>query len=144
MLNIVEVQDSIIETLRDELNFPVYEQGVEDAMTVKKVAGRVEPYVAIQFGSMTPRARGRTFVGVRTFDYELAMQVQVVAASGELARKIMYGNVYDVMIGLRFRWLSQIEPDRIGGLFPITTSNGATEAYQAASGFRATLQLSDV
>lgn len=144
MLNIVTLQGQIIDHLRNSIPQDVYEQGIPDADTVKKIDGTVVPYVAIQFGSLAPRARGRTFVGVRTFDYDLAIQVQVVAAVPEIARTIMYGNVYDAMVGLKFPWIGQIEPDRIGGLFPIATSNGATEAYQVASGFRVTLQMADV
>jgi hypothetical protein len=104
----------------------------------------VVPYVAIQFGSLSPRARGRGFTGVRTFDHDLSMQVQVVAADPTIARKIMYDNVYDAMVGLSLPWTGEVYPDRIGGVFPITTSSGSTEAYQYASGFQVTLQMIDV
>lgn len=143
-LNISQVQDQIFSHLESEVPQTLYEQGVTDAETVKKVDGLVVPYVAIQFGALSPRARGRTFVGVRTFDYDLSIQIQVVAPRPDMARRIMYETVYDAMVGLKFPWIGEIEPDRIGGVFPITSSNGATEAYQQASGFRVTLQMNDV
>lgn len=144
MLNIVQVQDGILSHLRSEIPQEVYEQGVTDAQTVRKTNGKIVPYVAIQFGSLSPRERGRGFTGVRTFDHDLSMQVQVVAADPTIARKIMYENVYDAMVGLSLPWTGEVYPDRIGGVFPIVTSNGATEAYQYASGFVVTLQMIDV
>lgn len=144
MLNIVQVQDGILSHLRSGIPQEVYEQGITDAQTVKKVNGVLVPYVAIQFGSLSPRSRGRGFTGVRTFDHDLSMQVQVVAADPTIARKIMYENVYDAMVGLSLPWTGEVYPDRIGGVFPIVTSNGSTEAYQYASGFVVTLQMIDV
>lgn len=144
MLNIVQVQDGILSHLRTKVPQQVYEQGITDAQTVRKVNGKVVPYVAIQFGSLSPRASGRGFTGVRTFDHDLSMQVQVVAADPTIARKIMYDNVYGAMVGLSLPWTGEVYPDRIGGVFPVVTSNGATEAYQYASGFRVTLQMIDV
>lgn len=144
MLNIVQVQDCILSHLRSEIPQEVYEQGITDAQTVRKTNGKIVPYVAIQFGSLSPRERGRGFTGVRTFDHDLSMQVQVVAADPTIARKIMYENVYDAMVGLSLPWTGEVYPGRIGGVFPIVTSNGATEAYQYASGFVVTLQMIDV
>lgn len=143
-LNLSDVQDQIILHLRESISQDVFEQGVPDAQTVRKVNGKILPYVTVQFGSLNPRYSGKTFVGVRTFDYDLAVRVQVVAADAAVARRIMFDNVYDAMVGLKFDWTGEVEPDRIGGVFPITTSSGATEAYQQASGFRVTLQLADV
>lgn len=144
MLNIVQVQDGILNHLRAQVPQRVVEQAVEDNQTVQKVNGKVVPYVAIQFGSLSPRQRGRTFAGVRTFDHDLSIQVQVIAATQTIARKIMYDNVYNAIVGLSLPWTGEVYPDRIGGVFPIVTSNGATEAYQYASGFRVTLQLNEV
>lgn len=144
MLNIVQVQDGILSHLRASIPQKVFEQGIPDAHTVRKVNGKVEPYVAIQFGALMPQSRGRTFVGVRTFDHELVAQVQVVAADPTIARRIMFNNIYNAMVGLSLPWTGEVMPDRIGGVFPIVTSTGATEAYQYASGFRVTLQLSDL
>lgn len=144
MLNIVQVQDGILNHLRAQVTPQVHEQGVTDAQTVKKVNGVLVPYIAIQFGSLSPRQRGRGFTGVRTFDHDLSMQVQVVASNPTIARKIMFEDVYDAMVGLSLPWTGEVYPDRIGGVFPIVTSNGATEAYQYASGFVVTLQMIDV
>lgn len=144
MLNIVEVQDQIFTSLETAIPQKLYEQGIPDADTIRKVGGKVVPYVALQFGTLADTRSGRSFSGARTFDYELPVQVQVVAADPSVARKIMFSNVYSAIVGLQVKWISEVVPDRIGGVFPITTSSGATEAYQYASGFKCTLQLSDV
>lgn len=144
MLNIAQIQDAILGHLRDQVPQQVYEQGIPDAQTVRKVNGKIVPYVAIQFGALAPHQRGTTFAGVRTFDHVLSAQVQVVAADPTVARKIMFDKVYDALVGLQIPWTAEVTPDRIGGVFPITTSTGATEAYQYASGFVVTIQLADV
>lgn len=144
MLNLVAVQDQIFAHLDSSIPQDLFEQAIPDADTVRKVSGKIVPYVAVQFAGLSERGTGATFDGVRTFDYDLSIQVQVVASKPEIARKILFGNVYDAMIGLKFDWIGEIRPTSLGGIFPITASNGATEAYQAASGFVATLQLSDL
>lgn len=144
MLNLVQVQDQIIAHLKNSVPQEVKEQAIEDNQTVKKVNGEVVPYIALQFGTLNPKSRGKTFVGVRTFDYDVSIQVQVIAANPTLARKIMFDNVYNALVGFKLPWTGEIEPDRVGGVFPIVTSNAATEAYQYASGFRMTLQMNDV
>lgn len=144
MLNITQAQDGILNHLRSKIPQQVYEQGITDAQTVRKVNGKVVPYVALQFGALSPRERGRGFTGARTFDHDLTIQVQAVAADPTIARKIMFESVYDAMVGLSLPWTGEVNPDRMGGVFPIVTSNGATEAYQYASGFRVTLQMIDI
>lgn len=144
MLNIVSVQEAILNHLKTSLPQEVREQAIEDNQTVAKVNGKVVPYVSLQFGALNRRSRGQTFVGVRTFDYDLVIQVQVIAATPEIARRILHGAVSDALIGFSSEWTGEMSPDRIGGVFPIVTSNGATEAYQYASGFRITVQMADV
>jgi hypothetical protein len=143
-LNVVDVQDLIIGFLETALPYEVVEQGVPDASTVKKVNGKVVPYIATDAGTLSPRARGRTFVGARTYDYDLVIRVQVVAGTSRLARQIFYGAVLDALTGAEFPWTGQFIPSRVGGIFPIISSNGATEAYQYASSFSATIQMADV
>lgn len=143
MLNLSEIQDQLFDEFEARCPFPVYEQGIPDADTVKKVNGVIEPYVTLQFGSTTPRSDGQTFVGARTFDYDLVIQVQVVAGTPRQARRIMSHNVYDALVGMSLDWTAEVKPGRYGGMFPLTTSNAATEAYQYASGFIVTIQMNE-
>ena len=141
-LNLVDVQDQIYEALENAIPYPLVEQGVPDEDTVRKVNGKVEPYVALQFGDLQRgRLGGETFAGVRTFDYELPIYIQVVSADMSKARKIRDGAVLDMMLGFSQDWTGEVRKRPGGGMWPITNSNGATEAYLYPSSWAVTVQL---
>lgn len=143
MLNIIEIQDKILKHLQDNMAQLVVEQAIEDAWTVKKVDGFVKPYVAVNFGTPHARATGRTYSGVRTDDYDLIVQIQVIASKPEIARKLTYGKVWDLLLGFTTKWAGDIRQRPGGMVQAITTSNGATEAYLYASSFSLTFQMSE-
>lgn len=142
-LNLVEVQDQILEALESAVPYPVVEQGIPDSYTVRKVDGKILPYIALQFGDLQRRQDGQTFIGVRTFDYELPMYVQVCSANARQARQIASGVVLEALLGLRFPWTGEVRKRPGGGMFQITQSNGATEAYLFPSSWAVTIQLID-
>lgn len=144
MLNLVDIQDAVFEELESEMAIPVFEQAIPDANTVRKVDGKVQPYLAIQFGDLQDRVSGRGFTGVRSNDYELPIYVQVVAADPRIARKIASGPVLDTMLGLSLDWTGEVRKRPGGGMWPIVNSNGATEAYLAPSSWGVTVQLAEV
>ena len=141
MLNLVEIQDAILEKLRASIPQPVHEQAIPDAMTVRKVDGKIQPYVALQFGDLQDRASGRGFTGVRHNDYELPVYIQVVAANPEVTRKIASSTVLDAMLGFSLSWTGEVRKLPGGGMWPIVNSNGATEAYLYPSSWAVTIQL---
>lgn len=143
MLNLVGIQDQVFEALDNAIPQPLYEQGIPDADTIKKVNGKVQPYVALQFGDLQDRLRGKGFVGVRNDDYELPIYIQVVAADPDKARKIASGPVLDAMLGLSFDWTGEVRKRSGGGMWPVTNSNGATEAYLFPSSWALTVQLNE-
>lgn len=143
MLNLVEIQDYIFNHLESTLPQPLYEQGIPDAQTVRKVNGKVQPYVALQFGDLQERASGRGFSGVRFNDYDLPIYIQVVAADPKVARKIASDSVLDAMLGLQTDWTDQVRKRPGGGMWPITNSNGATEAYLVPSSWAVTVQMAE-
>ena len=143
MLNIVGIQDEILEHLKANMVELVVEQAIEDAWTVKKVDGKLKPYVAVNFGTPHARATGRTYSGVRTDDYDLIVQVQVIASKPEIARKITYGSMWDALLGFTTKWSGDMRQRPGGMVQAITTSNGATEAYLYASSFSLTFQMSE-
>lgn len=143
MLNLVDVQDLILETLADRLTIPLVEQAIPDEDTVRKVAGKIEPYAAIQFGDLQDRVSGRGFSGVRYDDYELPIYVQVVAAEPTRARKLASGQVLDALLGFSQDWTGEVRKRPGGGMWPIVNSNGATEAYLSPSSWAVTVQLHD-
>lgn len=141
MFNLIEIQDKIIDQLADNSPFPVAEQAIPDAETVVKVGGKIEPYIALQFGDLQDRAGGRGFTGVRHNDYELPIYIQVVSADMSKARKIRDGAVLDMMLGFSQAWAGEVRKRPGGGMWPITNSNGATEAYLYPSSWAVTVQL---
>jgi hypothetical protein len=143
MLNLVDIQDEIFAELEDALAIPVFEQAIPDANTVRKVDGKVQPYLAIQFGDLQDRASGRGFTGVRSNDYELPIYVQVVAADPRTARRIASGPVLDTLLGLSLDWTGEVRKRPGGGMFPVVNSNGATEAYLFPASLAVTVQLSE-
>lgn len=142
-LNLVQVQDEVFQTLDNAIPQPLVEQGIPDADTVRKVGGMIEPYVAIQFGDLQDVVSGRGFTGVRTNTYDLPIYVQVCASDATVARKIASGNVLDALLGLTFSWTGQLRKRPGGGMFPVTNSNGATEAYLFPSSWALRVQIAD-
>lgn len=142
-LNLVEVQDEIFSTFDAAIPQPLVEQGVPDADTVRKVDGKIEPYVALQFGDLQFIASGQGFTGVRTNTYDLPIYVQVCAADAAIARKIASGNVLDALLGLKFSWTGELRKRPGGGMWPVVNSNGATEAYLFPSSWAIRVQLAD-
>lgn len=144
MLNLSRLQDEILGYFESKVPQPVYEQGIPDADTVKKVGGKVLPYVAIQFGDLQERSSGRGFSGVRHNDYDLPIYIQVVAADPTVARRIASDTVLDAMLGVQMNWTGEVRKRPGGGMWPITNSNGATEAYLVPSSWAVVIQVAEV
>lgn len=143
MLNLTEVQDQILDHLESKMTIPVVEQAIPDAHTVKKVGGQIQPYMALQFGDLQRRSGGTTFTSVRDYDYELPIYVQVCAADPRTARRIASGQVLDTLLGLQFDWTGAMRKRPGGGMYPLTNSTGATEAYLFPSSWGIVVQLNE-
>lgn len=143
-LNIVDIQDEIFDFLESAVSpYPLEEQGVPDADTVRKEGGKILPYIALQFGDLQRRANGETFAGVRTFDYELPIYVQVCAANPRDVRRIANGVVLDKLLGFSSQWTGEVRKRPGGAMWPITNSTGATEAYVFPTSYALTVQMND-
>ena len=143
MLNIVDIQDAIFSQLDTDIVQPVIEQAIPDAQTVQRVSGKVRPYVAVQFGDLQTRFSGRTFAGVRNDDYELPVYVQCIAPEPRIARELA-SLVLDSLLGFASDWTGEVRKRPGGGMFPMLSSNGATEAYMFPVSFGVTVQLADL
>lgn len=144
MLNVVEKQDELINWIDSQLPIKLYEEGVPDAFTVRKVGGQVVPYAAIQPGMPQRRSGGTGFTGVRNNDYTFPFQIQVIAADPTEARKIACGALFNAALGFKSSFSGEMEQRPGGQMFSITTSNGATEAYQYATSWGITVQLTEI
>lgn len=139
MSNEYGVQEAFLAALDAAMTEPIYETAIPDSQTAKRdSSGRVVPYIAIQFGDISDTGE-MSFGGVRTADYAMPLYVQCVAPTPKRAR-VMANNVRNEMLGLDFEWTSEISKRAGGGVFNMVASNGATEAYVAASSFTVTFQ----
>lgn len=139
MSNEYAVQEAFLAALDAAMTEPIYETAIPDSRTAKRdSAGNIVPYIAIQFGDLND-AGNTSFGGVRTSDYEMPVYVQCVAPTAKRAR-VIANNVRNEMLGLGFDWTGEIRKRPGGGVFNMVTSNGATEAYVAASSFTVTFQ----
>lgn len=141
-LNLVTLQNQILEHFENAIPQRVIEQAIPDAQTVLRTAdGKIPYYVAIQFGDIQNRFRGKTFAGTRHDDYDLIMYTQVIGPDPKMVRTIASENVLDALLGFEADWASHIVKRPGGGMWPLTQSNGATEAYMFPGSWAITFQL---
>lgn len=142
MFSLEQAQDDLLSFINAEFAEKVVEQSIEDHLLVERDAqGRLKPYIAVDFGD-TAEAGARTFAGPRTYDYSLPIRCRVIADKPSTARRLS-NKLVRVMLGFSTEWSGGVTKSRAAGLFPITTSNAATEAYQMVAGFNLTLQLQE-
>lgn len=134
MYSIEDIQENIIETLESAFVQPVVEQAVPDSHTVlRNDKGQIEPYLAIQFGDLQA-GRTRSMAGPHGDDYGIPIYVQTVASTPKVARRLA-NKVVRVLLGTSYEWSGSIRKRPGGGMWPIVTSDGATEAYQFPASF---------
>lgn len=140
MPSIAQTQEEILALLDAEFVQPVIEQGIPDTYTVRRNGvGAIEPYIAIQFGDLQ-NARGKSMVGPRGHDYTLPIYIQCIAPKVSIARGL-HNKVLDVLLGEGFPWSGNIEKRAGGGMFTMTNSNSATEAYTFPASFGLLVQF---
>ena len=142
MYSLDEAQDAILEYLDNEMFEKIIEQSITDGLLVERdYSGELKPYIAVDFGDLA-EAGARTAAGPKTYDYALPIRCRVIASDPTEARKIA-NRLVRKMLGFSTDWSGGVTKSRAAGLFPITTSNMATQAYQMATGFNLTLQLQE-
>jgi len=140
MPTIDQTQEEILTLLRSQFAQEIVEQGVPDIRTVKRNAvNEIDPYVAIQFGDLQ-QGRATSMVGPRGDDYILPIYFQCIAPEVGIARGLQ-NKVLDVMLGAGFPWSGNVRKRPGGGMFTMTNSNGATEAYTFPASFGLTVQF---
>lgn len=140
MANIAETQTEILEFLDTAFAQPIVEQGVPDIETVlRNPSGQIDPYIAIQFGDLQ-QGRTYSFVGPRGDDYVMPLYFQCIAPTPEIARGL-YNKLMDEFLGEDFPWSGNVRKRAGGGMFTMTNSNSATEAYAAPASFGLLVQF---
>lgn len=137
-----DIQDQILDYLAAEINHPVVDQAIPDINTVERdTLGRIKPYVAIQFGDLQDDGT-RSMIGVRGNDYRMPIYIQAIAPTPKGARSIS-NKVTNVFLGETFPWAGTVRKRAGGGMWPITNSNFATEAYMQPASFSLVLELAN-
>lgn len=135
------VQDAVLAHLRAEMAQPIIEQAIPGPETVvRDENGQINPYVALQFGDIQPLAGGKSLIGPRGDDYWIGIYCQSIAPRPDVARK-MSNRLVDVFLGETFPWAGNVRKRAGYGMFPISTSTGATEAYEFPSFFQLLVQI---
>lgn len=137
-----DVQEDLLTHIRSSMAQPVHEVSIADTKTVvKNAAGKIQPYIALQFGDLQD-GHTQAVAGVQGNDYYMHIYLQAVAADAVTARKMANKLVREVL-GFSTRWTGQVRKKPGGSMFPIASSNGATEAYQFPVSFAVTVQLNE-
>jgi hypothetical protein len=133
-------QEEILSLLDSQFAQPIVEQGIPDIYTVRRNnSGAIDPYIAIQFGDLQ-NSTGKSFIGPRGHDYDMPIYVQCIAPDPKIARQLQ-NKLVNVMLGVSFDWSGNMAKRPGGGMFPMTNSNSATEAYVSASSFGLPVQF---
>lgn len=139
MSTIGATQEEILALLDAQFVQPIVEQGIPDINTVLRHNGQIVPYIAIQFGDLQ-NSTGKSFIGPRGHDYDMPIYVQCVAPDPKIARQLQ-NKLVNVLLGISFDWSGNMAKRPGGGMFPMTNSNSATEAYVSASSFGLPVQF---
>lgn len=138
-----QVQEAILAYLDETLAQQVIEQTIPNSKTVlRNEAGDLDPYFAVQFGDLQEGAT-HNLGGVTGDDYIIPVYAQAIAPQPRIARR-MANRMRLAMLGMSFEWTGSIRKRPGGGMFPITSSNGATEAYVSPASFGVPLQYMDL
>lgn len=137
------VQDAIVEYLDVEIVQDKYETGVPDAtQLVRSSSGSVLTYITYQFGDLQ-QAPTRSAAGTQNDDYYMPVYVQCISDTANNARRLS-NRVTQKLLGFQTRFASQVYKRPGGGMFPVQSSIGATEAFIQPSSFAITVQLATV
>lgn len=140
MPSIAQTQTELLTLLRAAFAQPVIEQGIPDIETVQRnTAGDIDPYIAIQFGDLQ-QGRVTSFVGPRGDDYIMPVYFQCIAPRVDIARGL-HNKLLDVLLGAEFPWSGNTRKRPGGGMFTMTNSNSATEAYAMPASFGIPVQF---
>lgn len=140
MSNENQIQDDILEFLDNAVPERVYEQAIPDDQTVlRDENGFMFPYVAVQFGDLQA-GFSYSFAGPRGDDYILPIYIQAIAPEPRIARRLA-NRIRNALLGEDFKYAGSVRKRSGGGMFPLVTSNGATEAYLMPASFGLLVQF---
>lgn len=146
MLNLSQIKDSIRADIDAKFKFvETHEQAIPDSATVlRDASGKIKTYIAYRFGDLQRMYGGsRGLTGVRNDSYELPIYFEAVSGVAKTASRTA-DLVIEEMLGAKFKYTGEIRKRPGGAMYPITSTNAATEAYMFPTSYAVTIQLMDV
>lgn len=142
--NLMGIYDEILDYLEEALpGQEVVLQAIPDFKRVKRnVIGEIIPFYALQFGDLQ-QGRARNMASVRGDDYILPIYIQCISPEPRTTLGL-HANLMDVFLGKRFPYTANARKFSGGGMYPITNTDNATEAYMMPASFSAIVQLLNV
>ena len=136
--NLDAIQDAIAAHIKG-LTHKVEEQAIPDWQTLERGAGdRVNTYTVYQFGDIQ-NGYTSSFAGARHGDYVLPIYTQTIGATPTAARKAA-NRVVDRLLGFTSTHTGEVRKRPGGGMWPLVSTTGATEAYMFPSSFGVLIQ----
>lgn len=140
MYNLETVQNQIIAHLKSSTTSEVHEVAIPDPETLKRNSkGEIYPYVAFQI-QMPQFARGESFAGVWSADYDLPVNIQAVGPTADISRRLA-NIIYGAMLGFGINFGSGFRPRFGGSVMPVTSNDGTVQAYIHPMSFSARVEL---
>lgn len=142
--NLMGIYDDILEHLEEALpGQEVVLQAIPDFKQVKRnVIGEIVPFYALQFGDLQ-QGRARSMYSVRGDDYILPIYIQCISPEPRTTLGL-HAQLMDVFLGKRFPYTASTRKFSGGGMYPITNTDNATEAYMMPASFSVIVQLLNV
>ena len=142
--SVEKIQDQFLADLEDFMNCAVIEQAIPDVDNVhRNASGMIVPYVAVQFGDLQ-QGYAFSFSGPQGDDYYLPVYMQVVGPTPKIARQGANRLLMGCLGKSDFEWGGSMRKRPGGNMFPLVTTDGATEAYQFPSSWSLLVQVVDV
>lgn len=137
-LDIFTAQNRILDYLTSHLEaagYEVHEADIADAVTREYVNGVNQTTCVIQFGSMLPLARDKSFCGPELDGYYSLVRVMTIGSTPSRARQ---GNaiVNQLAVGFRATNVGSLNVEGGGGSFALGEANTRPIAYGLLSSFR--------
>lgn len=135
------IPEAFLQFLREQMGgIQIEEQAIPDIDTLERdPAGKVPYYICVQFADEIPEG-GKSFIGPWGDDYVMPVYIQVVGPVAPNTRKIA-NRLKRIALGWRTEYSSELRKRALGRIFPLTNSDGATEAYVYPVSFGIPLQL---
>ena len=142
--NLMDIYDDILGYLDQALpGQEIVLQAIPDYKTVKRnVINEIMPFYAVQFGDLQ-QGRARNMASVRGDDYILPIYIQCISPDPRTTLGL-HAQLMDVILWKRFPYTANTRKFSGGGMYPITNTDNATEAYMMPASFSVIVQLLNV